>query len=456
MDQARPKLQFTQGYNATTGETAIYVLNAKILETHKIGQSFVHIIDRVLSLPLKKTTVPPKGSEYINYPYQYEPSYLKNRDFSAKINETGLQAMFSECSKCTFFVPENILNVREYLNRDVLLAHVVNDHILFSRSMNTSQQYKTKASSSLLTVTISKHSRIGPNNEEITYIQALSKGTMTGIKLGSTRAKVIYPDIPVLDGVVHIIEKPLVVTDISIREYLQEEGQASISEFFNLIKSQESLRRIYQLADPNRPFTVFAFSNEAHNAVAGEFAAIKSNASYFEDLMKLHFVDGEAITSSNADKIRNRSSLANDKKLSFTIADDRLYVEGEGVKAACVSQDIIATNGVIHIINKVLGIPSSSIKEKLREDPQLRDTYMAANKSGPHWLDTLGNLNRNFTLFAPSNAAWQKLKTANPSAYKQLVEEGEYKDNARNVSHTFVNTARFSMSDYCCFLCQYS
>ena len=49
-----------------------------------------------------------------------------------------------------------------------------------------------------------------------------------------------------------------------------------------------------------------------------------------------------------------------------------LVVDGLGVTATVREPDIGATNGIIHVVDKVLGIPSSTINQKLSEDPMLR------------------------------------------------------------------------------------
>ena len=49
-----------------------------------------------------------------------------------------------------------------------------------------------------------------------------------------------------------------------------------------------------------------------------------------------------------------------------------ITVEGGGVNASFVQADIGALNGVVHIIDRVLGIPSSTVAEKLAIDPIMR------------------------------------------------------------------------------------
>ena len=48
-----------------------------------------------------------------------------------------------------------------------------------------------------------------------------------------------------------------------------------------------------------------------------------------------------------------------------------MTVDGLGVTATVVEPDIGATNGVIHVIDRVLGVPAHTIKEKLAVDPMM-------------------------------------------------------------------------------------
>jgi uncharacterized surface protein with fasciclin (FAS1) repeats len=52
--------------------------------------------------------------------------------------------------------------------------------------------------------------------------------------------------------------------------------------------------------------------------------------------------------------------------------DITVTVEGGGVNATVVEPNIAATNGFVHIIDRVLGVPYTSVKEKLQSDPMLK------------------------------------------------------------------------------------
>lgn len=68
--------------------------------------------------------------------------------------------------------------------------------------------------------------------------------------------------------------------------------------------------------------------------------------------------------------------MANRKSLYFNVlqhGDNKtVTVEGAGVNATVVQPDIAATNGIIHIIDRVLGVPFMTVGRKIATDPMLK------------------------------------------------------------------------------------
>lgn len=69
-------------------------------------------------------------------------------------------------------------------------------------------------------------------------------------------------------------------------------------------------------------------------------------------------------------------TLSNHTFLYFNIngegEDEVITVEGGGVNATIIQADVANTNGFVHIIDKVLGIPSTTVLGKMESDPMLR------------------------------------------------------------------------------------
>lgn len=81
-----------------------------------------------------------------------------------------------------------------------------------------------------------------------------------------------------------------------------------------------------------------------------------------EDLIKLHIVPSATISTEDvrADRVHEKQSLDEKRMLYFQVAHSSentqvLTVEGGGVNATAVQADIGATNGVVHVLDKVLG-----------------------------------------------------------------------------------------------------
>jgi hypothetical protein len=53
-------------------------------------------------------------------------------------------------------------------------------------------------------------------------------------------------------------------------------------------------------------------------------------------------------------------------------ANKTITIEGGGVNASILQSDIAATNGFVHIIDRVLGVPYTTVQEKLMTDPMLK------------------------------------------------------------------------------------
>lgn len=51
---------------------------------------------------------------------------------------------------------------------------------------------------------------------------------------------------------------------------------------------------------------------------------------------------------------------------------ETITVEGGGVNATIIQSDIAQTNGFVHIIDKVLGVPYTTVLGKMETDPMLR------------------------------------------------------------------------------------
>lgn len=163
------------------------------------------------------------------------------------------------------------------------------------------------------------------------------------------------------------------------------------------------------------PFTVFAPTNAAFDALLAELEIEGldqvSNAQLTEILLN-HVVSGKVLsTDLTAGYLNTLATGAQDTKISV------LVDLTDGVKlnnrATVTTPNIDADNGVVHVINNVLTVPS--IVDAALANANFSILVEALTDSRLASADFVNTLNGDgpFTVFAPTNAAFQNLLDSN-------------------------------------------
>ena len=116
------------------------------------------------------------------------------------------------------------------------------------------------------------------------------------------------------------------------------------------------------------PFTVFAPTNAAFDALPeGALDELLANLDSLTSILQHHVYAGSALAGSLTDG--QVITTLNNSQLTVELMNDVVYIDGALVTIA----DIIADNGVVHVINAVL-LPSSLNVEEIL--PLENDTYL--------------------------------------------------------------------------------
>ncbi|XP_017796354.1 PREDICTED: fasciclin-1-like, partial [Habropoda laboriosa] len=199
-----------------------------------------------------------------------------------------------------------------------------------------------------------------------------------------------------------------------------EKKDGPVYKFYETIRDygEEIMSTISHLRD----VTLFAPSNAALEESGVK--KILQDKDRVKEILNLHYVKERL----PLDKIKNKSvsqvpTAADRKKLYFNVVQEAsgnqvVTVEGGGVNATVITANIAATNGLIHIIDRVLGVPYTTVLEKLKTDPMLNSTYFLGQRQG--FNDQLNDTTKRFTYFAPRDHAWNTAALLNPSASKKI------------------------------------
>jgi uncharacterized surface protein with fasciclin (FAS1) repeats len=164
------------------------------------------------------------------------------------------------------------------------------------------------------------------------------------------------------------------------------------------------------------PFTVFAPTNEAFTAflAAAGFASLDDvPVDVLTNILLNHVVGGKVMSTDLSagyiSTLATESSTGNNISALVSL-DGGVFINSTEVTEA----DVEATNGVIHVVSSVIGIPS--VVNIALDNPNF-STLVAALTDSRLTTDFVGTLSGAgpFTVFAPTNDAFQALLDSQPT-----------------------------------------
>jgi uncharacterized surface protein with fasciclin (FAS1) repeats len=165
----------------------------------------------------------------------------------------------------------------------------------------------------------------------------------TGVKVDN--ANVVKADIWTTNGVIHVIDRVILPESKNIVEVADAAGS------FSTLLAAVKAAGLAGVLSGEGPFTVFAPTDEAFQALGASTIndLLKpENKGKLAEILKFHVVPGRVF---GADALKaGWGETVQGGKVKFAADGDRVTVNGAGV----VASDIDASNGVIHVIDRVL------------------------------------------------------------------------------------------------------
>ena len=131
---------------------------------------------------------------------------------------------------------------------------------------------------------------------------------------------------------------------------------ATTSGNFNTLVAAVKAAGLAETLQGNGPFTVFAPTDAAFAKLpAGTLEALLADREKLASILTFHVVPGKVMASDIVKSNGATPTTVNGLPLDVVLRDGRVYVNG----ARVVTADIVASNGVIHVIDAVL-VPSAA------------------------------------------------------------------------------------------------
>jgi len=353
------------------------------------------------------------------------------RNFSSQVRSMRKFDLFDLPGRHTFFIPVDSAFMdleKKLVVADVIAGHVIPNKLVFTAPLDKVEQ-KTATYTDV--------------NVDDIKVTAIIQATSEGFKVKSTtvqgsrnhprenvKANIVVGNIPVANGVVHLIDKPLIIVASPLWDYLQEEKEKNgrLSKFASYVQTfGAGLKEVIGSVESG---TIFAPNNDAFDRLSKSELETLLGSEAGPRILGLHFID-QRIPAEDVRILQPQNEIkmfgtdlpfpsgSPDHLWFYYINNNRTFMlDGQGVTAEVVEPDIGATNGVIHVIDRVLGVPQHTIAEKLAMDPMMSSVYSLGNQN--HFNNMFNNTDEKFTYVVPANLAWDEVNRQFTSGYKIL------------------------------------
>uniref|UniRef100_A0A914ZM54 FAS1 domain-containing protein n=1 Tax=Parascaris univalens TaxID=6257 RepID=A0A914ZM54_PARUN len=151
-------------------------------------------------------------------------------------------------------------------------------------------------------------------------------------------------DITAIDGVVHVLQRPLSTSTRNILETLSM--RSDFSTFIELLDDD-----LKELLDSKRVYTLFAFTNDAFSTLSRSLQLrLRQRSKCTKDLLKEHIYYGVHCSA----RLQHSLEAISAKKhqISKEVINGTLFIRVDNARV--METDMITTNGIIHIVDDII------------------------------------------------------------------------------------------------------
>jgi len=278
--------------------------------------------------------------------------------------------------------------------------------------------------------------------------------SLSGNDLLVNASTVIDPDFMASNGIIHAIDAVLMPPSMNEPTGTIVDVASGDDRFSTLVAALGAADLVGALSGEG-PFTVFAPTNAAFDLIAsGTIDSLLADQEKITNLLKQHVVDGEvnsaAAYAANGTTVTTLSMAEIGVNINTTT--DALSFGAANI----IQTDIHTTNGIIHVIDAVilddaeLPVNTGSIVDIALSNPEFSTLVTALTAAD--LVGTLADLDGEFTVFAPTNAAFDNLPAgtldsllADTATLRQILLYHVFggnvlSDSAINIARSMENT----------------
>ncbi len=362
-----------------TANGIIHVIDAVLLPPEEMMEPTMNIVETAIANGSFTTLVSALQATNLDAVLADEST-----DFTVFAPTDDAFALIDEKTMSTLLANPDVLS-------SILLQHVVSDAAVDSVTAYTLNGTSVETAS--------------------TAMQPIVINTMTD-KLTFGGANIVIKDIYTTNGIIHVIDA-VIVGEVEIPAHMSlVEVAIDNGNFTTLASALVATNLDSVLGDLDNNYTVFAPTDDAFAKLA-EGTLESLTTEQLSNILLYHVLPGKVMSDaaiSLAQTADNMTNTASGTSIALSFVDSMLFANGAKVSAA----DVMATNGVIHVVDTVILPPTSvdmsskTIVEVAVDDPDNFSTLVTA-LTAADLVSTLADESATFTVFAPTNAAFDKI-----------------------------------------------
>lgn len=252
---------------------------------------------------------------------------LQRVDLVEVLNGTGSFTVFAPTNDAFDRLGVDLSTLTDAQLTDILLYHVLGGAIA-STDLMEGQTYASTASTG------------GPNG---TSPSALIERAGVNVTINGD-ISVTTADINASNGIIHVIDNVMLPMDVV-------KIATSNSSFSQLVSALGAANGdLVSVLSGNGPFTVFAPVNAAFQEIAGTVAGL--DADQLASVLTYHVASGNVRAEDLTDNMEVTSVQT--EKFTINLGDPVTITDANGNTSEIILTNVQGTNGVVHVINKVI------------------------------------------------------------------------------------------------------
>ena len=161
-------------------------------------------------------------------------------------------------------------------------------------------------------------------------------------------SRIVQTDVPASNGVIHVIDKVLLPANKTLVE------TAAATPALSILVEAVTAAGLVDTLDGAGPFTVFAPTNDAFATLLQELGVTKdqllANKPLLTEVLTYHVLPGRVLKA----EVPVNTAIKTVQGDTFTITPALTITDQRNRSSRIVSTDVLASNGVAHVIDKVI------------------------------------------------------------------------------------------------------